>query len=530
MSPTRFTPEIYSEETDLNTSANNKRIAKNTLLLYLRQLITLSLSLYTSRLILQILGETDFGVYAAVGGVTSLLSVLITAMSSSTQRFIAFEIGRNNIHGVCNVFSTSKHIHYLLAIIVLFLGETIGSWFVHNYLNVETSKLHIAIIVYQISLINCLFAVVSVPYNALIIANERMGAFALFAIGDTLLKFIGVIVIPFIPINHLIAYASLICIVQVLSRILMFCYCKFKFPTIRSNNQFQPDLFKRMFGIAGWSSMGSISQAVYLQGSIITLNYFFGPIINAAYSVAMQAYSGLRQFCSSFQSASAPQIVKYYAAGELLEMHRLLQVVCKYSFFLILTLTLPFIITAKQIIGFWLVETPPYAPIYFIWMVIYSYFDVFIYPLDVAAQASGTKLAKYSIISSIITLAIVPIAYVLYKVNFPPETIVCVAVLFSLIGCLSRIILLSNLIALDVRKFIRNSMAICIVTGLISAILPVCCSLYLPIFPYRFFALILISVLSSSISIWLFGFNKSERRIVKHKIFLFKDKTINAFI
>ena len=187
----------------MNKKDNNKRIAKNTVLLYCRQLISLGLSLYTSRLVLKILGETDFGIYATVGGITAFLSVIITSMSASSQRFLSFNLGKGDIKGVINVFSTSNQIHVFLALIILVLGETVGLWFVNNHLNIESTRLHVAIIVYQISLLNCIFAIISVPYNALIIANECMGAFALFSIGDTILKFIGVILLPFISIDYL---------------------------------------------------------------------------------------------------------------------------------------------------------------------------------------------------------------------------------------------------------------------------------------------------------------------------------------
>lgn len=505
------------------TSANNKRIAKNTLLLYCRQLVSLGMSLYTSRLILQILGETDFGVYAAVGGVTSLLSVIITAMSSSTQRFVAYELGRKNNDGVCDVFSTSNQIHVLLSAIVLLIGETVGLWFVYNHLNVEASKLPVALIVYQISIVSCILAVISVPYNALIIAHEYMGAFALFTIADTVLKFIGVLLIPFIPINHLIAYALLMCLVQLLSRILMWWYCGSRFKTVRYRHKFQPVLFRQMFGIAGWNSMVSIAQTIYLQGSVLTLNVFFGPIINAAYSVAMQAYSGLRQFCSSFQSASSPQIVKYYAAGELNEMHRLLQFVCKFSFFLLFFLTLPFVLTAPQVIGFWLVKVPPYAPIFFVWMVIYAYFDIFTYPLDVAAQASG-RLARYCTFCSFLTIIILPVAYILFKVGFPPEAIVCTAVVFSLIGCITRIVLLSRLIGINVVAFFRNSIGLCMLTGIASAVIPVACVVLLPDIAGRFFVIVAVSILFSSAGIWFIGFRQNERKAIVEKASLFINK------
>ncbi|WP_217961480.1 lipopolysaccharide biosynthesis protein [Muribaculum intestinale] len=510
----------------MNKKDNNKRIAKNTVLLYCRQLISLGLSLYTSRLVLKILGETDFGIYATVGGITAFLSVIITSMSASSQRFLSFNLGKGDIKGVINVFSTSNQIHVFLALIILVLGETVGLWFVNNHLNIESTRLHVAIIVYQISLLNCIFAIISVPYNALIIANECMGAFALFSIGDTILKFIGVILLPFISIDYLIGYALIICVVQLFSRLTMWWFCAVKFPNIKYCHKYYPSLFKQMFGIAGWNSLNSIATTCYLQGSVITLNIFFGPIINAAYSVAMQAYSGLRQFCSSFQSASAPQIVKYYAVEENDALFRLLGFVCKISFFLLFFLTLPFVLTANNILSFWLENVPPYASIFFIWMIISAYFDIFSYPLDIAAQASG-NMAKYSCITSTLTILILPVTYQLYCIKFPPETILCVAVIIGLVNCLVRIKILSSLIGLCFKTFTLNIICRCILTAAISSIIPILSKLYLPTISFRILIIIGITILSTSIGIWFFGLEQSEQNYISSNLKKIKYKLIN---
>lgn len=504
-------------------SDNNRRIAKNTILLYCRQLISLGLSLYTSRLVLQTLGEVDFGIYAAVGGITSLLSVIITSMSASTQRFLSFELGRKNIDGVNDVFTTSNQIHIILSLFVIVLGETIGLWFIYNHLNIDSTRFSVALIIYQISILNCILAIISVPYNALIISNEKMGAFALFSIGDTFLKFIGVILLPLVSIDHLIAYALLMCMVQLLSRVVMWWFCRYQFPNIRYRHSYNIDLFKNMFGIAGWNSLNSIAITCYLQGSVVILNIFFGPIINAAYSVAMQAYSGLRQFCSSFQSASAPQIVKYYAVEEYTELYRLLGFVCKISFFLLFFLTLPFVLTASDVIGFWLVKVPPFAPIFFIWMVIYSYFDIFTYPLDVAAQASG-KIARYCSLTSLMTFAIVPIAYIFYKFGCPPETVLFIAVIFAVLGCLLRVSMLTTLIGIDFKFFFKSIIGKSLLSAVICAIIPIMFNLYFPIVPFRFVIIILITLLCCSLGIWKMGLNISERLFVKNIINKMRNK------
>lgn len=491
--------------------SNNKRIAKNTLLLYCRQLIALGLSLYTSRLVLDILGETDFGIYAAVGGITSMISVIITSMSASTQRFMSFEIGRNNKERLNKIFSTSNQIHVLLSVIVLFLAETIGLWFVGNYLKVDSTRLNIAIWVFQITIVNTILSILTVPYYALIISYERMGAYALFSIGDVVFKLLGVIAIPFIAIDHLIAYALVMCIVQLLSRIVMWWFCRRSFRDVRYVHAYDKQAFKEMFGLAGWNVINSIAATCYIQGSILSLNYFFGPLINAAYGVAMQAYSGLRQFCSSFQAASSPQLVKSYASDNIAEMHSLLRTVCKVSFFLIFVITFPFLIIAEQVLGFWLVKVPDYAPVFFRLMILYAYFDIFNYPMDISAQATG-NIAKYSVVTSAFSFLIIPIAVFLFYIGLPPESVMYVAIISIALSGIMRVKFLTSMIGIRFWMWIKSVYVRCIVCALIGSIFPLFMSewfnglrLYLPL-------IVVVSLISTSLSIWFVGFEINERK------------------
>ena len=323
-----------------NTVSDNRRIVKNTMLLYVRQIFTLCLSLYTSRLTLQVLGASDFGIYAAVGGLTALLSVLTSSMSTSTQRFITFELGRHDYERLNRVFNTSVQIHTFLALILLLFAETIGVWFLYNHLTVPQERIQTAFWVFQISTFSCIFSLLNVPNMASIIAHEDMGTFALFSIVDAILKLISVALLFIITWDKLFVYALCLLLIQMLNQSASFIFCRVKYSEIRFRFLVDKSLIRQMFGLAGWNVFSNVATMGFIQGVNILINMFFGPVMNAAYTVAMQAYSGLRSFCSSFQLASNPQIVKLYSSGEIEKMHQLLIVVCKMSFFLIFKILL----------------------------------------------------------------------------------------------------------------------------------------------------------------------------------------------
>lgn len=315
-------------------ASDNKRIAKNTGLLYIRQLLTLGLSLYTSRLTLQVLGETDFGVYATVAGFTALLSTLTTSLASGTQRFISFELGRGNIQRLNIVYCTAINIHLILSIVLIIIGETIGVWFIFNKMNVPQDRLITAFWVFQMTILNSVLALINSPNNAEIIAHEDMGVWAFVSILEVVLRCICVIGLFYISWDKLIVYSVSLFSIQLLMRAICIGWCKRKYTEVHFRFIWDIILIKSMLSVTGWIGLNNLAVTGFIQGVNIMLNVFFGPMLNAAYTIAMQAYSGIRQFCSSFQLASNPQIVKLYSKEDFKSLHELLISVCKFSFFL----------------------------------------------------------------------------------------------------------------------------------------------------------------------------------------------------
>lgn len=493
-----------------DTSANNKRIAKNTMLLYVRQIFTLCLALYTSRLTLQVLGASDFGIYAAVGGFTALLSILTNSMSSSTQRFITFELGRGNQEKLKTVFNASVQIHVILAIILLLLAETVGVWFLYNHLTIPVERIQTAFWVFQVSILGCIFSILNVPNNASIIAHEDMGTFALFSIIDAILKLLSVLMLFVITWDKLIIYAICLLSIQIINQTIAFIFCRIKYSEVRFQSSFNFPIIRQMFELAGWNIVSNMATMGFIQGTNLLLNIFFGPIMNAAYTIAMQAYSGIRSFCSSFQLAANPQIVKLYSSGDIEKMHNLLMMVCKMSFFLIFFLSLPFIINAKFILSLWLVEVPEHSVAFFILLLIYAYIDVLVYPMGIAAQATG-NVKQYNLLTSIATLAILPISYVGYLFGLIAESIYIIAITMSVISIPLRLYCLKRLINFNSRKFIKQVFIKILYVSIVAVSIPLLLHYLLKENLWTVLLNSIVALSSASLSIYCIGLSYSER-------------------
>ncbi len=493
-----------------DTSANNKRIAKNTMLLYVRQIFTLCLALYTSRLTLQVLGATDFGIYAAVGGFTALLSILTNSMSSSTQRFITFELGRGNQEKLKTVFNASVQIHTILALILIVLAETIGVWFLYNHLTIPAERIETAFWIFQISTLGCICSILNVPNSASIIAHEDMGTFALFSILDAILKLLSVLMLFVITWDKLIVYAICLLIIQIINQTASFIFCRIKYPEVRFQLSFNYPIIRQMFGLAGWNIVSNMATMGFIQGTNLLLNIFFGPIMNAAYTVAMQAYSGLRSFCSSFQLAANPQIVKLYSSGEIEKMHNLLMMVCKMSFFLIFFLSLPFIINAEFILSLWLVEVPEHSVAFFILLLIYAYIDVLVYPMGIAAQATG-NVKHYNLLTSIATLAILPISYAGYLLGLIAESIYIIAIIMSFIGIPLRLYCLKRLTGFNSQEFMKQVFIKIFYISIIATLIPLLLHYLLKDNLWTVAINFIVSFASAGITIYYLGLSTSER-------------------
>lgn len=327
-------------------SENNKRIAKNTLLLYVRMLFMMLVSLYTSRVVLNTLGVVDFGIYNVVGGVIAMLGFLTGSLGAASSRYITYDLGIGDMAIMKRTLGNIKSIHYILAGVILLIGETVGLWFVVTKLQIPAERATAAFWVYQFSILSSMLAVISVPYNATIIAHEKMSAFAYISIVDAVLKLLIVYLLVVIPYDKLIIYAVLLFVIQSFDQIVYIVYCSKHFEETRSRCCYDKKKFKEIFAFAGWTMNGNLAVMGYTQGLNILLNMFFGPAVNAARGIAVQVQSVCQMFCVNFQMALNPQLTKSYAKGDITSMHSLLIKSSKFSFYILYVIAVPLMFEA----------------------------------------------------------------------------------------------------------------------------------------------------------------------------------------
>lgn len=498
------------------TSANNKRIAKNTLLLYVRTLFVMLVTLYTSRVVLNTLGVTDYGVYNVVGGVVAMFGFINGSMSSATQRYITFALGKGDMKRLQTVFSTALQIQFLIAALIVVLGETVGLWFMYTQMQIPADRMDAAFWVLQCSIVSTVVMIISVPYNADIIAHEKMSAFAYISILEVVLKLVIVFALVIFPFDKLIFYAFLILAVQLLIRFCYNHYCNKHFEESKYKHVRDKALFKEMTGFAGWSMFGNLASVLFGQGLNMLLNVFFGPVVNAARAISVQVQSAIQQFVGNFQMALNPQITKTYAKGEMSEMHKLMFRSARFSFYLLFFLSLPVLFETNFILTVWLKTVPENTVIFLRIMICTSLIYTLSNPLMVANQATG-KVRKYQAVCGTILLMILPVSYVCLKLGCPAYSVFIVHFCMEAITQLVRMFMLRPLIGLKVRDYFINIYLRVAVVIALSVILPFLVYESMNDTVARFFAMCAVCVLSVGTVAYTVGLSKNERVFVRAK-------------
>lgn len=498
------------------SSANNKRIAKNTLLLYIRMLCIMLVTLYTSRIILRILGVEDFGIYNVVGGVIVLLSFITNALSGVSSRYITYALGTEDKEKIRKVFCSINLIQIILAVCILILGETIGLWFVLNKLVIPVERLTAALWVYQGSIIISIVSILSVPYNALIIGHERMGAFAYISIFEAIAKLLIVFFLELIHYDHLIVYALLLLCVQLIVRILYTTYCKIHFEESHTKLYWDKPLIKEIFIYSVWCSLGYLSVVGYTQGLNILLNIFFGPVVNAARGIAVQIQSAAVQLCSNFQTALNPQITKSYASGNIDYMHTLVIYSSKYSYYLMLLVSLPIILNTPYVLHLWLGKYPEYTTSFIRITLVISTIETLKNPILAAIHATG-NIKKFQIVEGLCLLTIVPFSYIVLKSGvLQPIAVFIIYLIIEICTQIIRIRMILPRINLNINKYIKS---VIIPVFIVSFILyPMVLSVHLEVNLLSFVISSLTCLLTSLIIIYILGLKKDEKEFIQKKI------------
>ena len=501
-----------------SNSANNKRIAKNTLLLYVRMLFTMAIGLYTGRVVLNALGVTDYGVYNVVGGVIAMLGFLTGSMSAASSRFITYDLGKGDMAVMKKTFGNILSIHFIIAGVILLFGETIGLWFVLNKLQIPADRMTAALWVYQFSVFTSILSVISVPYNAAIIAHERMKAFAYIGIIDVVLKLLIAYVLLVVPFDKLKVYALLFFCIQLFDRIVYGVYCTHNFQETKAKPTFNGKLFKEIFGFAVWTMNGNLAVIGYTQGINILLNMFFGPAVNAARGVAVQVQGVVQNFCNNFQMALNPQLTKSYAQNDLQHMHQLLKVSSKFSFFMLFFISLPLMFEAPLVLKWWLGIVPEHTVNFLRLILCSSMLITLSNPLVVSVHATG-RIKRFQAIEGTMLLCIVPIAYLLLKLfGIPPEYVFCVHIVVEACTQYARMRIVLPMIGMRVVEYVKEVVAPLVKVVVLAPILPLLVYNLTEQSVATFFLVCVVSVLSVSACVYFIGCTKREQEFANKKI------------
>lgn len=502
------------------TSDNNKRIAKNTALLYFRMLFLMFIGLFTSRINLQALGIDNFGIYNVVGGVVAMFSILTGSLGVAISRDITFELGKGNTEKLNKVFSSAVTIQILMSVVIVVLAEIVGVWFLNNKMVIPEDRLYAANWVLQFSIISFVLSLVSVPYNACIIAHEKMSAFAYITIYEAIMKLVVAYTVFITPFDKLITYSALLLFISLTLRLIYGIYCAKHFEECHYQFAFDKKMLKHMGGFAGWTMIGNLAWVGYSQGINILLNLFFGPSVNAARGVAMQVNEKVSSFCTNFQMALNPQITKSYASNDLDRMHTLIYASSKYSFFMLLLLSLPIMIEAPSILHYWLGEYPDHS-VWFVRLIFMILMvDATANPLTVGAQANG-KIKKYQIIVGSIQLLIVPISYIVLKLGYQPEAVFVVHFIIIIIAQYIRVTMLRDMINLPFGEYVKKVVFRIVAVVCASIIIPIVLHIYLPANFGSMLLTCLASCLSVLIGVYALGLTPEEKDKINIKLVKF---------
>lgn len=501
-----------------NNAFSNKRIARNSIFLSIRMVIVLLISLYTTRVVLQILGVVDYGVYNVVCGFVLMFSFLNTSMSNGIQRFFNFEYGRNGETGANKVYCTSIYIQVLLALILVVIVEIVGVWYLHNKMVIPNDRMMAAEWIFQFAIFTFVIGIMQAPYMAAVIAHERMDFYAVISVLEAVLKLGVVFLLSSIRSDKLITYGVLTTAVCLFVAASYYIYCKCNFKEIKFQRGFDGNMFKQMLGFSGWNMFGSFSNMMRDQGINLILNFFFGPVVNAARGVAMQVNSGVTGLVQSILTPVRPQVVQSFARGEMNRVMNLTYTISKFSLIFLLVLSLPLCLEIDLVLKIWLGENVPMHTQAFIIIILLT--SVILIPMSSQAtlvHASG-NMKKYQVYGSIVKILSIPIAFIMMKMGYAPEWALIMVLLFDALGLLVGMFIIRTLMPFSIIEYTRKVFFPVIPIALITFVSCLLVHISISNNIIRFFVVIVVSSLTCGIITYLIGLTRDEKYLISQLI------------
>ena len=505
----------------MSEESNTKRIAKNTLMLYFRQILIMIVSLYTVRVVLNTLGAEDYGIYNVVAGVVTMFSFLSNSMATASQRYFSFALGQNDSESLKKYFSMSFTIYCLIAVIVLFFAETVGLWFVTQKLVIPVERQNAAFWIYQASIFSMICTILTAPFMASIIAHEDMNIYAYVSIIEVVLKLGIVFLLPLFAIDKLIFYGLLMAGVVFINTAIYRTICVKKYVECKFSFFWEKSLFKELVSYTGWNMFGSAVGVFKNQIVNIILNQFFNPVVNAARGIAAQVNSAVNSFAQNFSTAVRPQIIKNYASGEKEKMLQLMFRSCKATFLLMFVFALPLILEMPYVLKLWLKNVPEYAVLFTILALLDALIDTISYPIMAAAQATG-KIKLYQAVVGGVLLLNAPIAFVVLKLGAPAFSVFIVSISVTSLAFIVRLCILKKLINFSFWNFIWKVFIPIICCAGLAFIVPYFVRNLLDSSFIRLCVTVIVSVICVALSGYFVALSKNERQwivgIIKSKM------------
>lgn len=509
---------------DTTIQENNKRIAKNTIYLYLRMLALMLVGLYSSRVIIQVLGVEDYGINNVVGGFVVMLTFFNNLLSQGSSRFITFYLGKGNEEQLKKVFSACVTIHLVMGLLILLCGETVGLWFVNTQLNLDPERMNAANWVYQFALFSTFLNVAQTPYSAAVISHEKMSVFAWMTIFDVTVKLLVVFLLPIVPFDRLIALAIFNFAVNLIIVIIYRQYCYRKFAECTFHLGYDKQLYKDMFVYTGWNTFGATAFMAKDQGINVLLNIFYGTVVNAARGIAMTISGIVNQFISNFQRSATPQIIKYYSSGDTSQMNKLICDTSKYTTYIFMIIAIPVFIEAETLLQLWLDMVPEYT----VWFVRLTIIQTMIAsidsPIGQGIHAYG-KMKLPNLTSALIYLSILPISWLAMHMGASPIVAYWVTVLVYPFAMACDLWILNKYSGFDVLHFLRDVVSRCLLFCLAIGAGPYIIHYYMEPSLLRLLIVGGTCVIISVLLIYYYGIPAHIRQLVVQKI---KSKFSNA--
>lgn len=488
---------------------DNRRIMKNTIMLYIRMLLVIIIGLFTGREVLRILGVVDYGIYNVVGGIVALLAFMYGSLGASTARFLTYELGRGQKQLLRDTFTAAVTIHFALALVMVILFETVGLWFVLNKLTIPADRMYAAIVVYHISVLTCFVQITMIPFNSLVIAHERMDIFAFIGLFEAVFKLLIVYLLIILPQDKLIMYAVLYMVVSFISTGFTCGYCLIHYPESRLQFRYIKDITRKMLSFASWDLYGNLSVSVRGQGINILQNMYFGPVVNAATAVSNQIMNGIMGFANNFLTAVNPQVVKLYAANELEKFEGLVCNASKYCTLLLFIISFPVLLDAQFILNIWLVDVPDYAAVFCQLTIVNNWISIMFRPVIYGVYATG-NVKRVSFINGSIYLLVLPLSYVFLKNGGTPIVPFVLNIILLCIGhCFTLQTIHIYISQFSIRHFIFKAILPTIGIMSASAIVPTIIFLTCDYGWARFITTTALSILITAAITFKFGLSRS---------------------